>query len=115
MSLLREDKNYNIGQIQLYDVQQEAVHFVLSRFNCILALQPGLGKTITVIVSAEHLMAKHPDVQVLILCPAEANNAFKSELKKIGRSYNIHTTQEDKSVKGAKYTILNHSSVQKLH
>lgn len=103
----------NIEGLTLYKEQLEVVDFTINRFNCILALQAGYGKTLCSLVSCEQIL-KNKDINILILCPSEANKAFKKELSLLNRDYSIHTVQEEKTRKSP-YTILNHSSVKKFH
>ena len=61
---------------KLREHQKEAVQFLLSRKRCILADEPGLGKTTSLTVSA---IEGNFD-SVLIICPASLKQNWKEEL-----------------------------------
>lgn len=61
---------------RLRDHQKEAVKFLLSRKKCVLADDPGYGKTVELIVAA---IEGNFD-SVLIICPASIKSTWKKEL-----------------------------------
>ncbi len=74
-----KNKNY-----ELKSEQQEGVEFLLSKPRAILVFQTGLGKTNTVITALRHLYEGVDNVRGIIICPVNAVNIFKKELKGVG-------------------------------
>jgi SWI/SNF-related matrix-associated actin-dependent regulator 1 of chromatin subfamily A len=64
----------------LYPHQLEALKFVQERERCLLALDMGLGKTLTSIASI--LLLPDPTATVLVICPATLRDNWKAELDK---------------------------------
>lgn len=63
----------------LFDYQKEAVQFLMRRKRAMLALSPGLGKTLT----AAYAASLHSSIRrVLLVCPASLLYYWYSELKK---------------------------------
>lgn len=67
----------------LYGYQKEACHFMLSTplHGCILALSPGLGKTLTSSAVALAMTKHDPRARVLIICPKGLRLNWQRELK----------------------------------
>lgn len=116
MRFYKEDMDYNILQnITLKPEQVEAIDFTLKRLNCIVGLNPGLGKTIVGITCAYHIMVKAKRAVCFIICPKEANTAFKKELdKKFRFSYSILTTEEERVASRGRFFIFNYSNLDKM-
>lgn len=115
--LLREDMDYTLPDMDpLLPAQNEGVHFLLSKFNGILAFQTGLGKTYTSLVASQHILNRYDDVVVVIVCPKEANTVFKKELStKLGKPYSVYSVDDYQEDEGSRYHIFNHSSIRKYH
>jgi SNF2 family DNA or RNA helicase len=92
-----------------YQHQKEGVQFLLSRKKCILALDMGLGKSVTSIIAALESGAK----KILIICPSSTKINWERE---------IHMLQEyDTSIisgrkwNPAKFTIINYDILKNFH
>jgi len=71
-------KEFTKVKAHLFDYQKAGVLFMLKCKNCILADQPGLGKTLQSITTAEENNAQ----KVLILCPSSLKENWKEEIRK---------------------------------
>lgn len=86
MPLQFSEKYRTWGGTSLGDEQVEAIDFLLKRQGAILALQTGLGKTLTILVAAKIVMDAYSNARTVIVCPVKALKAFKRETKKMGFS-----------------------------
>ena len=82
MQLLEENHDYNFPGVEFTPDQVDAIEFALTKFNCIIGLQPGLGKTLVSLRVAYQILARTKKTVCFVVCPKEANTAFKKELKK---------------------------------
>jgi SNF2 family DNA or RNA helicase len=72
----------------LYDYQRDAVGFLASRKNALLAHEPGLGKTATAIAASDNVKAE----RILVLCQAVGKSHWAKEFtrfQKVPRSVAI--------------------------
>lgn len=108
----REDKSYDLHpKFKLFPEQRDAVDFILSKFNCIVGLQAGLGKSSVSITASLHVMRQSSSAVALILCPKSANSAWTKEFHGFGLKYSICTTEEKAFVKGSRFYLFNYSNV----
>lgn len=108
-------ENYQIVPgIRLSEPQIDGIDFILHRFNCILNLKPGLGKTLAGIVSTYQIMKKTNDTVTFILCPKAANTAWKKELKLMNLKYSIITTEEKYIDNSCRYFLFNYSNIEDM-
>lgn len=113
--LVKQSHDYSLDGYQLHDYQNQAVEFILSKFNVLLNLQPGTGKTLISLSAAYRCIQCSKDLQVVILCPKQAVSSFKKELsKKLKVSYSIHTTEESMSPQSARFHIFVYSRIEEL-
>ena len=107
--------DYTINEdYKLAPEQNEVIPFLLRRNMGVNSLQTGLGKTYSSLVAAEYVLQNKDDYEVIIICPGEANKAWKKELTKgIKRTFNMITATESRTQRGAKYSIYNFSSLGK--
>jgi SNF2 family DNA or RNA helicase len=68
----------DLSSTPLYEYQQEAARFLADRKRAMLALSPGLGKTLTSITAASRL----PMRRVLVVAPLSLLYMWKAELEK---------------------------------
>lgn len=74
----------------------------------------GFGKTYTNITVLCHLLIKYPDTHAIILAPQKAVKAFKRELgEKLKVAYNTLTSAQPQMMKGARISIITHTSLKK--
>lgn len=79
--LVRADGDYTLNSdYPLFKEQQEAVHFLVTHMNSVLALPPGGGKSYTILTALAHVQTKFPYVKGIIVCPKGALTIFKKEL-----------------------------------
>ena len=79
---LLEIKDYTVNsEYPLFEDQQDAVRFMLSKRYCIVALQTGLGKTYSCLTALYHAMTLRQDIRGVIVCPPAATKIFKKELR----------------------------------
>ena len=106
---------YDIEGKQAFTNEQvEAIDFALKKFNCILGLKAGMGKTRVSIRIAMEFLSRRPDYTCLIFCPREANSAFQRELQYFDQPYSIYTTNEYSTKPDAKFLIFNFSNLKLL-
>lgn len=113
---IEDDHDYNCIQgITLTEGQVEAIEFALTKFNCIIGLKPGMGKSLVALRVAYQILRKTEKTICFIVCPKEANIAFKKELKtKIKLRYSILTTDEKKLDKKSRVYLFNYSNLDPL-
>lgn len=74
----------------------------------------GFGKTYTGCTVLCHLLIKYPDTHAIILAPQKAVKAFKRELgEKLKVAYNTLTSAQPQMMKGARISIITHTSLKK--
>ena len=112
--LIKTDREYSVGNKTLYPYQVDAVEHILSKFNVILNLQPGSGKTFVSLCAMYRCISCSKDLQVAILCPKQAVSSFKKELKSMNLSYNIHTAEETINNPKARIHIFVFSKIDEL-
>jgi SWI/SNF-related matrix-associated actin-dependent regulator 1 of chromatin subfamily A len=100
----------NYGK-SLYEHQKSAVKFLLSRHKIIIADQPGLGKTLSVITASLEGRFK----KILIISPASLKSNWKRELKTFVSDDEIGIVNGDNWVYGKKYTIINYDIVNRFY
>lgn len=75
---IKELADIDLSNSALFDYQQEAVRFLISREKAMLSLSPGLGKTLTAAYAAGVVNFKN----ILVVCPASLLFYWKGELEK---------------------------------
>lgn len=110
------NRNYDcIPGIKFKEEQIDAIDFALCRFNCIIGLKPGLGKTLVSLRVAYEILRRNQKTICFILCPKEANTAFKKEFRKRVRlPYSIMTTEEQSFNSKGRFMIFNYSNLDYL-
>lgn len=115
MDFLEPTHNYDIGHTKFTKDQVDAIEFALTRYNCILGLQPGMGKTNCSLRVMMQIISKVPRTMVFIVCPKEANSSFKKELSsRFHLPYSMCTTEESFINKKARFIIFNYTTVSKM-
>ena len=115
MQLLEENHDYNFPGVEFTPDQVDAIEFALTKFNCIIGLQPGLGKTLVSLRVAYQILARTKKTVCFVVCPKEANTAFKKELKKKFRlPFSIQTTEEKEFNPKSRFIIFNYSNLALL-
>ena len=88
--------------------QNELIDFGIKRANAVLSGQAGIGKTLTVVTLATHLMVKYDNLFTIIICPPKALASFERELsEKLKVSYSIISTDKTVLNKGRFLVISN--------
>lgn len=79
----------NFKSLVLQEHQKKAIKFILHPDNrsVLLYHSLGSGKTISSLVIAKCLMAKHPDKHVVIIAPASLTSNFERESKKLNLDF----------------------------
>lgn len=95
---------------KLFEHQESAVKFLLSRKKCLLADDQGLAKTLSSIVAS----IEGGFNKVLIICPASIKSTWKRELKTFVPEDEIAIINSTNWISGKKYTIINYDIVD-LH
>lgn len=90
--------------------QEVAVKFLTVRKKCILALEMGLGKSISAIVAA----LEDNYQKILIVCPASIKSTWVRELKHFVTDDEI-TVVEGKNWKEKKFTIINYDILDNFY
>jgi len=93
---------------KFFDHQKEAVKFLLSRKNCILGLDMGLGKTFCSIVAALESGAE----RILIICPPSLRTNWEREINCFCKYTQIVTGSKWKS---DKFTIISYDVLHNFH
>lgn len=96
----------------LTEHQKDGVRFLVGNKKCICADEMGLGKSITSIVAALEVGAKH----VLVICPASLKHNWKRECLRYCKDDEvgvIHGSKWDGVAK--RFTIMNYEIVQKYY
>lgn len=105
-------------EISLSQGQIEAVDFLLHHKGCILSLQTGYGKSLTVCVASKILLDRYADSHVLIVCPVKAKKSFKRELLKNmnipKEEVSIFSTEETRVHRDSRYTIVTSTNIEKI-
>jgi len=70
--------------MNLFEYQKKSVEFGVCRDRCLLALDPGLGKTIVVLKILEDRKLMVGSGKILVIVPASLRVNFRSEVKKWG-------------------------------
>ena len=100
----------------LTDDQNDIIDFMIRRTKCICAAQTGF-RAEKLILDAHgicHLLIKYPDTHAIILAPQKAVKAFKRELgEKLKVAYNTLTSAQPQMMKGARISIITHTSLKK--
>ena len=65
-----------INNIHCLLIQNEAVDFVLSKFNCIVNLGVGCGKTLVSITAAKRILLLKPETKIVILTTKSSWGVF---------------------------------------
>ena len=74
----------------------------------------GFGKTYLMCTALCHLLLKYPDTHAIVICPQKAVKAFKKELsQKLRIVYNTLTSSKPQMQKGARISIITHTSLKK--
>lgn len=89
---------------RLYQHQESAVKFLLSRKKCLLADTMGLGKSISAIVASLEGNFK----KILIISPASVKSTWKRELKIFVPEEEIGIINSTNWISNKKYTIINY-------
>ena len=104
------DKYNKMSGLTLKPHQELAVKFLTTRKKCILALEMGLGKSISAIVAALEDEYK----KILIICPASIKSTWERELSYFVNKDEI-TTVEGKNWKENKFTIINYDILDNFY
>ena len=98
----------------LTDDQNDIIDFMIQRPKAVCSAQTGFGKTYLTCTALCHLLLKYPDTHAIILCPQKAVKAFKKELtQKLKIVYNTLTSSKPQMQKGARISIITHTSLKK--
>ena len=108
--LINFDKYNKMSGLTLKPHQELAVKFLTTRKKCILALEMGLGKSISAIVAALEDDYK----KILIICPASIKSTWERELRYFINKDEI-TTVEGKNWKDNKFTIINYDILDNFY
>jgi SWI/SNF-related matrix-associated actin-dependent regulator 1 of chromatin subfamily A len=93
---------------KLFDHQKEGIEFLLSRKNCILAFDMGLGKSIVSTIAALESNAK----KILVVCPASLKINWEREIQ----CFNPETSiVEGRKWKSNRFTIVNYDILKNFH
>lgn len=113
MELREPNKQYDcIPNFKFKEEQLDAIDFALTKLNCIVALKPGLGKTMVSLRVAYQILKKTQKTICFILCPREANTAFKKEFKnRLRLPYSIFTTDEQSFDRKSRFMLFNYSNL----
>lgn len=113
MEFREPNKDYDcIPGITFTQGQIDAIDFALGKLNCIIGLQPGMGKTLVSLRVAYQILRKTNNTVCFILCPKEATTAFKKEFRtKVKLPYSIMTTEEQSFNKKGRFMIFNYSNL----
>lgn len=104
------EKYDGVGGRWLKPHQRLGVQFLCARQRCILADEPGAGKTTQAIVAALESDYKH----ILIMCPASVKETWKRELS-------IYIPEEDSEIvagkkwKDSRFTIINYDILKNFY
>ncbi len=93
---------------KLYEHQEEAIKFLLSKKGCVLALDMGLGKTMVSIVAALNSGAE----RILVITPSSTKINWKREINIFCDDVAII---DGKEFKHAKFTIINFDILKNFH
>lgn len=93
---------------KLFNHQEEGVKFLLSRKNCILAFDMGLGKSMISIVAALESGAK----KILVVTTASAKINWEREINVFDKQTAI---VDGKNWKESKFTIINYDILKNFH
>lgn len=96
---------------KIYDHQKDDVKFLLARKKAIIANQPGLGKTMSVILAS--LLGGFK--KVLVISPASLKSNWKRELMTFVDESEIGIVNADKWIDDKKYTIINYDIIDRYH
>lgn len=108
--------SWHPGYARLYGFQKTAVDALVSRpyHGCLLTLSPGLGKTPTSIVAAEHWCAEYGDSnRILVVSPLSLTHNWVREINdwavdtRVERCHQIEPTPN----KSVKWTVTNYDSL----
>ena len=95
----------------LYEHQKSAVKFLLDRKKAIIGDSPGLGKSMSVIISSLEGSFK----KILIICPASLKSNWKRELKMFSPEDEIGIINGGDWVYNKKYTIINYDIINRFY
>ena len=114
--LLRADHNYNLStEFTLSKEQQEGVEFLLSHFNSVVGFKPGVGKTLTMLTTLQHIFNYSQKTIAVIICPKSATTAFIKEVdNRIHSPLTVMTTELERRDKGSRMFLLNYSNLKLL-
>lgn len=113
---IKEDKKYELtSEYKLTPKQIEGVEFILTKFNCVLGFKVGMGKTLTSLTAVGNIINNTSNTVCFIICPKSANSTFKKELDtKLKVPYSIYTSEDRRTVKGARYVLINYSQLDTI-
>lgn len=113
--LIRPDHNYNvIEDRKLTKPQQESVEFLLTHFNSILGLLPGMGKTFTMLTALKHIFNYKDTVVCAIVCPKAATTAFLKEAKLLSLPISVYTSEMKMTHQGSRLYLFNYTNLDML-
>ena len=96
---------------KMFEHQRDDVKFLLARRKAIIANQPGLGKTTSVIAAS--VIGKFK--KVLVICPASLKSNWRRELINFVSPDEIGIVNSDKWVNDKKYTIINYDILDRYY
>lgn len=98
------NEKLEISGKKLYEHQETAVKFLLSRKKCVLADSMGLGKSLSAIVASIEGEFK----KILVICPASVKSTWKREIKTFIPEDEIAIINSTNWINNKKYTIINY-------
>jgi len=115
-------RGINEHKFTLKFYQKIGIRFLLDKRKAILADEPGLGKTIEAIAAALNVNKGKGARKVLIVCPRSAKKHWQHEIEDktrgpeksviINNAKSLHSRKMAKSVKEARFVIVNYAAIR---
>jgi len=97
---------------KILDIQKQTSYFILNKKRCIVANEPGSGKTLAAILTILEGKFK----KALIICPSTLKTNWRNEILMIDDNPdNIGIIDGTKWIEDVKYTIVNYDIVDNFH